>query len=214
VFLRVVGVLVVNLLFLLFINLPQCGIFFLRVFRNAVNWIPEAMNPMIRLIKRYGGGSRKLYDTEESRCVSLEEICAWVRDGQDLQVLDSASGEDVTAATLAQSLYEDQKRGTSMLSSDFLHQVIRKGGQVLAETMEQAQARLDSFVQTSVSNLSAVRPLQDEMAILRQRLQELETSLADLEKTPARKAAKPKSRPKPSPRLTKSASKPRPSRRA
>lgn len=169
---------------------------------------------MIRLIKRYGGGSRKLYDTEESRYVSLEEICAWVREGQDLQVLDSASGEDVTAATLAQSLYEDQKRGTSMLSSDFLHQVIRKGGQVLAETMEQAQARLDTFVQTSVSSLSAVRPLQDEMVVLRQRLQELEASLADLEKIPARRAARPKPRPKPSPKSVKTASKPRASRRA
>ena len=37
---------------------------------------------MIRLIKRYGGGSRKLYDTEESRYVSLEEIAGWIRQGQ------------------------------------------------------------------------------------------------------------------------------------
>lgn len=34
---------------------------------------------MVRLIKRYGGGSRKLYDTEESRYVSLDEISAWIR---------------------------------------------------------------------------------------------------------------------------------------
>ena len=169
---------------------------------------------MIRMIKRYGGGSRKLYDTEESRYVSLEEICTWVREGQVLQVLDSATGEDVTSATLAQSLYEDQKRGTSVLSSDFLHQVIRRGGQALAETMEQAQARLDTFVQTSVSNLAAVRPLQDEMSILRQRLQELEASLADLERTPARKTAKPKARPKPAAKTARTESKPRASRRA
>lgn len=168
----------------------------MRDYRNAVNWIPEAANPMIRLIKRYGGGSRKLYDTEESRYASLEEICAWVREGQDLQVVDSSTGEDVTSATLAQSLYEDQKRGTSMLSSDFLHQVIRKGGQALAETMEQAQVKLDRFVKSSVSNLAAVRPLQDEMSVLRQRLTELEASLADLEKTPARAAVKPRPRPK------------------
>ena len=45
---------------------------------------------MIRLIKRYGGGSRKLYDTEESRYVSLDEIAAWIRDGQELRVVDSA----------------------------------------------------------------------------------------------------------------------------
>lgn len=147
---------------------------------------------MIRMIKRYGGGSRKLYDTEESRYVSLEEICAWVREGQDLQVVDSATGEDVTSATLAQSLYEDQKRGTSVLSADFLHQVIRRGGQALAVTMEQAQARLDSFVQSSVSSLGNVGALQDEMGILRQRLMELEASLAELETAPARAAARPR----------------------
>lgn len=147
---------------------------------------------MIRMIKRYGGGSRKLYDTEESRYVSLEEICAWVREGQDLQVVDSATGEDVTSATLAQSLYEDQKRGTSVLSADFLHQVIRRGGQALAVTMEQAQARLDSFVQSSVSSLGNVGALQDEMGILRQRLLELEASLAELETAPARAAARPR----------------------
>lgn len=130
---------------------------------------------MIRLIKRYGGGSRKLYDTEESRYVSLEEIGAWVRGGQEVQVVDSASGEDVTAATLAQSLYEDQKRGASVLSAGFLHELIRKGGRALADTVGHAQARLDTLVQSSVGNL------QDEMSVLRLRLQELEASLADLE---------------------------------
>jgi len=39
---------------------------------------------MVRLIKRYGGGSRKLYDTEEARYVALDEVGRWVRDGQRL----------------------------------------------------------------------------------------------------------------------------------
>lgn len=169
---------------------------------------------MIRMIKRYGGGSRKLYDTEESRYVSLEEICAWVREGQDLQVVDSATGEDVTSATLAQSLYEDQKRGTAVLSADFLHQVIRRGGQALAVTMEQAQAKLDSFVQSSVSSLGNVGALQDEMGILRQRLLELEASLADLERTQHRAAAKPRSPRASAPKATRPSTKPRAARRA
>jgi polyhydroxyalkanoate synthesis repressor PhaR len=186
----------------------------LHDFRNAVNWILEARNSMIRLIKRYGGGTRKLYDTEESRYVSLEEISVWVREGQDVQVLDSATGEDVTAATLAQSLYEDQKRGTSMLSSDFLHSLIRRGGQALAETLEQAEAKFGSLLQTSVSNLASVGPLQDEMSILRERLQELESSLAELEKAPQRAAAKPRSRAKTPPKSPRAATQPRSPRRA
>ena len=66
---------------------------------------------MIRLIRRYGGGSRKLYDTEESRYVSLMEIADWIRQGQQLRIVDSKTDEDVTAATLAQVIYEGEKRG-------------------------------------------------------------------------------------------------------
>ena len=53
---------------------------------------------MIRLIKRYG--SRKLYDTEESRYVSLDELASWIRRGQEIRVIDNKSSEDVTAQTL------------------------------------------------------------------------------------------------------------------
>ena len=95
---------------------------------------------MIRLIKRYGGGSRKLYDTEESRYVSLDEIALWIREGQELRVVDSGSHEDVTAQTLAQIIYEDHKRGVSFLPSEFLHDVIRRGGRAIQEGVESVQS--------------------------------------------------------------------------
>ena len=44
---------------------------------------------MVRLVKRYGGGSRKLYDTEESRYISLDEVAGWVRKGQLPTELDA-----------------------------------------------------------------------------------------------------------------------------
>jgi polyhydroxyalkanoate synthesis repressor PhaR len=136
---------------------------------------------MIRLIKRYGGGSRKLYDTEESRYVSLEELSAWIRAGQELQVVDNATGEDVTSQTLTQSIYEDQKRGQSLLSGDFLHQVIRKGSQVFNEGVEQVQAKVDRLVRTSVDRIAPVGAAQEDMVLLQQRLAELEAALAELE---------------------------------
>ena len=136
---------------------------------------------MIRLIKRYGGSSRKLYDTEESRYVSLEELSGWIRAGQELQVVDSATGEDVTAQTLAQSIYEDQKWGTSLLSGDLLHQIIRRGNQVLSKGVEQVTAKVDGIVRSSVDRLAQVGGSQEEMTVLRQRLTELEKALADLE---------------------------------
>lgn len=85
----------------------------------------------MRIIKRYGGGSRKLYDTAESRYISLDEISACVRRGERLRVEDSRTGADVTAQTLAQVIVETEKRGRSFVPSDFLHEIIRLGGQAM-----------------------------------------------------------------------------------
>jgi polyhydroxyalkanoate synthesis repressor PhaR len=139
---------------------------------------------MIRLIKRYGGGSRKLYDTEESRYVSLDEIAVWIRDGQELQVVDSSTGEDVTGQTLAQIIYEDHRRGHSFLPSEFLHDVIRRGGRVLAGGVEQIQTGVDRIVKASVEKITPVGGMQEELDLLRDRLAELEQSLVELEDAP------------------------------
>lgn len=143
---------------------------------------------MIRLIKRYGGTSRKLYDTEESRYVSLEELSAWIRAGQELQVADSATGEDVTAQTLAQSIYEDQRGGHALLSGDLLHQIIRRGNQALADGFGQVQAKVDRMLRTSVDRINLVAGAREDITRLRQRLAELETALADLEARAGRRA--------------------------
>lgn len=137
---------------------------------------------MVRLIKRYGGGSRKLYDTEESRYVSLDEIAAWVRKGQVLQVVDSGTGEDVTSQTLAQVIYEDHRTGVSFLPQEFLHEVIRLGHQVLATKVEQIQ----SVVRAGVGKISPVAGAQGELDVLRYKLAQLENSLSELETVPAR----------------------------
>jgi polyhydroxyalkanoate synthesis repressor PhaR len=136
---------------------------------------------MIRLIKRYGGSSRKLYDTEESRYVSLEELSGWIRAGQELKVVDRQSGEDVTAQTLAQSIYEEHRLGGTPLSREFLHQIIRRGNQALTEGMEQVQAKVNGLVRSSVDRLPRVGGAREEMAVLRKRLTELELALAEME---------------------------------
>ncbi|HXG45754.1 MAG TPA: polyhydroxyalkanoate synthesis regulator DNA-binding domain-containing protein [Gemmatimonadales bacterium] len=137
---------------------------------------------MIRLIKRYGGGSRKLYDTEESRYVSLEEIAAWVRAGQELRVVDSGTGEDVTAQTLAQVIYEEHKRGASFLSTRLLHDMIRKGEQALSSGVEQLQSGVSRLMRASMHRLTPAGGASAELAQLRERLEELERSLAALER--------------------------------
>ena len=137
---------------------------------------------MTRLIKRYGGGSRKLYDSEESRYVSLEEIAGWIREGQELRIVDSKTGEDVTAPTLAQVIYEGQKRGIPFLTGEFLHEIIRRGGEVVSTGVEQFQVGVD----TLVKRLPPVREARDEMEALRHSLEQLKRSLNQLNETPTR----------------------------
>lgn len=137
---------------------------------------------MIRLIKRYE--SRKLYDTEESRYVSLEEIAGWVREGQEVKVIDNATSADVTSQTLTQIILEEGKRGTSFLPSSLLHDLIRVGERAVSSGMEQVQQGVDRLVQASVDRLAPVRRAREEMSRLREQLEHLEASLEGLSDAP------------------------------
>lgn len=135
---------------------------------------------MVRLIKRYG--SRKLYDTEESRYVSLEQIGIWVREGQEIQVVDNRSQEDVTAQTLTQVILDEGKRG-SALPTEMLHQLIRQGGTVVSAGMKQVNRTADRLIQAGVDRLPPLRQVREETDLLRKRLEELENSLTRFEES-------------------------------
>src|SRR5205814_8063367 len=82
------------------------------------------------LIKKYG--NRRLYDTEASRYITLDELAARVRGGSEVRVVDAKSQEDLTGATLTQLIMEN--RGASrLLPVSLLHQLIRLGDDSLAE---------------------------------------------------------------------------------
>ncbi len=149
---------------------------------------------MIRLIKRYE--SRKLYDTEESRYVSLDEIACWIRGGHEVRVLDNATAADVTAQTLTQIILEEGRKGTRHLPSDLLHDLVRLGEKAVATGVEQMQHGVDRLVQAGIDRLAPVRRAREEMTVLKGRLEELEVSLSrletsDLAPAPEAKSAKP-----------------------
>ncbi len=134
---------------------------------------------MIRLIKRYG--SRKLYDTEESRYVSLEELAGWIRADQQIRVIDNKTTDDVTSQTLTQIISEEGRKGTSLLPNEMLHELIRIGEQAVSSGVEQLQTRMDQLVQASIDRIGPVRRAREEMGRLRERLEDLETSLASID---------------------------------
>jgi len=82
------------------------------------------------LIKKYG--NRRLYDTGESRYITLEELSAKIRGGADVRVADAKTGEDLTQAALTQIIIES-RGAAKLLPVGLLLQLIRLGDDALAE---------------------------------------------------------------------------------
>jgi len=94
------------------------------------------------LIKKYA--NRRLYDTRQSRYITLDELAQIVRGGTDVSVVDAKSGGDLTRQVLIQVLLEEQDR-LDMLPPELLHHVIRVQGTIQAAPFQRWLA--DSFRQ-------------------------------------------------------------------
>ena len=75
------------------------------------------------LIKRYA--SRRLYNTETSDYVTLEDIAGFIRDGREVQIVDLKSGDDLTRQYLLQIIAEHESRGENVLPVDVLTDLVR-----------------------------------------------------------------------------------------
>lgn len=76
-----------------------------------------------RVIKKYE--NRRLYDTVESRYVNLEEVAKLVRDGTDIKVVDTKSGQDLTRSVLTQIIVEDSRGAEGGPPLEFLRDLVR-----------------------------------------------------------------------------------------
>ena len=96
------------------------------------------------LIKRYA--SRRLYNTETSDYVTLEDIATFIRDGREVQIVDLKSGDDLTRQYLLQIIAEHESRGESVLGVDILTDLVRS-------YTSQAASVVPSFLQASFEML-------------------------------------------------------------
>jgi len=81
------------------------------------------------IIKRYP--NRKLYDTEDKQYVTLEGVADLIRCGREVHVLDHATGEDLTAVTLTQIVFEQEKKEGGFVPRSVLKGLIEAGGNTL-----------------------------------------------------------------------------------
>src|SRR3954465_10110280 len=96
--------------------------------------------PETRIIKRYA--NRKLYDTEHSRYVTLDQISEMIRHGDDVKIVDNKTKEDLTTVTLAQIIFEEEKKQRSFLPLNAMRNIIQSGGEWFAEAQRRVQSIL------------------------------------------------------------------------
>jgi polyhydroxyalkanoate synthesis repressor PhaR len=92
-----------------------------------------------KVIKRYS--NRKLYDTVESRYVTLDEIAEMIKAGSEVKIVDNRSKEDLTSVTLAQIIFEEEKKRSKMPLA-MLSEIIRHGGEFLSTQVGQAGQKI------------------------------------------------------------------------
>jgi polyhydroxyalkanoate synthesis repressor PhaR len=147
------------------------------------------------IVKKYG--NRRLYDTSSSTYVNLEDLAKMVRNGTDVQVVDAASGEDLTRVVLTQIIVEDAKDQPSGLPLELLKQLIVASDHVGKEfimwylksafdayqkmqgALQSGFAGVTSPVETLKNFLSKPEKTENyETEELRRRIAELEARLA------------------------------------
>lgn len=151
-----------------------------------------------RLIKRYA--NRKLYDTKDSRYVTLHQIAEFVRRGEDVKIIDNKSKEDLTNVTLAQIIYEEEKKGESEVRKSSLKTFIQEGRDKLVdslpgplskllkederspkEALDELKGLADERIRALVNSaMGTVDQLQGEVKRLQARIEELEKKLASV----------------------------------
>ena len=128
---------------------------------------------MGRLVKRYG--NRKLYDTSESRYVTLEEIGRWVKAGEEVKILENDTGEDLTAVTFAQIILEEERKKNGLLSLRMLRDIIQHGEaalQGIAASVDRGMEAIRSVPERAGRRVNELAQVGDSLARLQKLVDE------------------------------------------
>lgn len=102
------------------------------------------MSSSMVVVKKYG--NRRLYDTESSRYITLDDLAGLIRSGRDVRVMDAKTKADLTKSVLLQIITEQEKE-QDLLPISFLKKVIRHGDATLRESMRRyLSVSLDAFL--------------------------------------------------------------------
>lgn len=126
---------------------------------------------MPRLVKRYS--NRKLYDTADSRYVTLDEVARWIRAGEEVQIVDNESGEDLTAVTFAQIILDSERKKSSLLPIRMLRELIEHGEQAwddLTEAVDRGVEALRQVPERAAERVQELSQVGDRLGELQRRV--------------------------------------------
>ena len=113
------------------------------------------------LIKRYA--SRRLYNTETSDYVTLEDIAGFIRDGREVKIVDLKSGDDLTRQYLLQIIAEHESRGENVLPVTVLNDLVRSymvpGGGMMPQFLQASFDMLRDSQSKMLDNMNAMNPM-------------------------------------------------------
>jgi polyhydroxyalkanoate synthesis repressor PhaR len=121
--------------------------------------VAEKRTPL--LIKRYA--SRRLYNTETSDYVTLEDIAGFIREGREVQIVDLKSGDDLTRQYLLQIIAEHESRGESVLPVDVLNDLVRSymtpSASIVPQFLQASFEMLRNGQSQMMDQMSAINPM-------------------------------------------------------
>lgn len=140
-----------------------------------------------KIIKRYQ--NRKLYDTSDSCYVTLDDISEMIKNGEEVEIVDNTTKEDLTAITLAQIILEEQKKKTHVLPLGTFKQIIQGGGEAIkdlvvrsAQGIGHVREFVDDKVKPAMNNIQEIPAVRNDIELLKKRVAQLEQKLTSLER--------------------------------
>jgi polyhydroxyalkanoate synthesis repressor PhaR len=131
------------------------------------------------VVKKYA--NRRLYNTESSSYITLENLADMVRAGRDFVVYDAKTGEDITRSVLTQIIVEEEGKGHNLLPTNFLRQLIGFYGGGLQgvvpgyldqamKAFTQHQEQMQTAMKRTVGSMSSLFPFGNMEEISRQNM--------------------------------------------
>ncbi len=141
-------------------------------------------NARVKIIKRYQ--NRKLYDTQQSCYVTLDDIAKMIRNSEDVMVIDNKSKNDITAATLTQIIFESEKKASQYAPLFTLKEIIQNGNGSISAYL----AKLGAFPQDYAEKQAAAarEMIADRMDTVRASHEDVKQSLEERVATAANAA--------------------------